>query len=328
MANIRRPRKSSLQFWPRTRPKKETPVIKSWPTSKLVQPLGFAGYKAGMTHITLKDNRPTSPTKGDFISWPVTVVECPPIRILSLRVHVQDYNGPRVVKEIFNPKVTKELARTLKLTKKKDFETQLKELETMLPTVLDVKLEVYTQPSKTGIGKKNPEIFEMGLGGTDLKQKIDYFKNNLDKELRIQDFFKAGTRIDVHSVSKGKGFQGTVKRFGVALRSHKSEKKRRGNIMGPERPGRVHWGMLMPGRMGYNLRTEYNKTLVLISDKPEKINPKGGFMHYGLVKNDYVLIKGSVAGPAKRLIRIQEPIRGQKPVGNIEVVSVSQESKQ
>jgi len=98
--------------------------------------------------------------------------------------------------------------------------------------------------------------------------------------------------------------------------------------MGPERPGRIHWGMLMPGRMGYNLRTEYNKQLVLISDKPEKINPKGGFMHYGLVKNDYILVKGSIAGPAKRLIRIQEPIRGQKPIGNIEVVSVSQESKQ
>ena len=98
--------------------------------------------------------------------------------------------------------------------------------------------------------------------------------------------------------------------------------------MGPERPGRVHWGMIMPGRMGYNTRTEYNKSLVFIGDKPEKINPKGGFPHYGIIKNDYLFIKGSVPGPVKRLVRIVEPIRGQKPLGSIEIQSVSLESKQ
>ena len=98
--------------------------------------------------------------------------------------------------------------------------------------------------------------------------------------------------------------------------------------MGPERPGRVHWGMIMPGRMGFNQRTEYNKNLVLIGDKPEKVNPKGGFPHYGIIKNDYILVKGSIPGPVKRLIRLVEPIRGQKPLGNIEVQTVSQESKQ
>ncbi len=328
MANIRRPRHGSLQFWPRVKAKKEIPVIKSWPKSKTVALLGFAGYKAGMTHVLLKDSRPNSLTKGDVVSWPVTVLECPPLKILSIRAYHQGYNGPVVVKEIFNPKLNKEVQRVLKLTKKQDFDLKIKELEEKISQYTDIRVNVYTQPNKTGIGKKNPEIFEVAIGGSDLKAKLDYARTLLDKEIRAQDILKGGTRIDVHSVSKGKGFQGSVKRFGVQLRSHKSEKKRRSNIMGPERPGRIHWGMLMPGRMGYNQRTEYNKSLVLISDKIEKINPQGGFPHYGIIKNDYILIKGSIAGPAKRLVRVIEPIRGQKPLGNIEIQYISQESKQ
>lgn len=328
MANIRRPRHGSLQFWPRAKAKKQTPIVKSWPTSKNIVLLGFVGYKAGMTHAYLKDSRANSLTKGDFVSWPVTVLECPPIRILSIRVYEHGYTGLQVSKEIFNPKITKDVQKAIKFTKKHDFEAQIKELEAKLPQVAEIRVNVYTQPSKTGIGKKTPEIFEMAIGGSDLKAKLDYVKTLLDKDIRAQDIFKAGIKVDVHSVSQGKGFQGTVKRFGVQLRSHKSEKKRRSNIMGPERPGRIHWGMLMPGRMGYNTRTEYNKSLIFIGDKPEKVNPKGGFPHYGVVKNDYLLIKGSVPGPAKRLVRVVEPIRGQKPLGNIEVQSVSQESKQ
>ncbi len=327
MANIHRPRKGSLQYWPRVRPKKETPVVKAWPTLKNISLLGFAGYKAGMTHLQLKDNRPNSCTKGDIVSWPVTILECPPLRVVSLRAYQQEATTLKLVQEAFNPRLSKELQRHLSL-KRHNYEQHLKAIQELLPTLTDIRINVATQPIKTGLSKKQPAIFELGLGGTDIKAKLEYTLTLLDKDIHLSDVFKAGTRVDVHSVSKGKGFQGTVKRFGVSLRSHKSEKKRRGNIMGPERPGRVHWGMLMPGRLGYNTRTEYNKHLVFIHDQPEKINPKGGFLHYGLVKNEYAVIKGSVPGPAKRLIRINEPIRGQRQLGNLELVSISTASKQ
>ena len=63
------------------------------------------------------------------------------------------------------------------------------------------------------------------------------------------------------------------------------------------------------GQMGYQQRTEFNKRILKISENPEEINPDGGFLHYGLVRGKYALIKGSIPGPTKRLIRIRPAIR-------------------
>ena len=80
--------------------------------------------------------------------------------------------------------------------------------------------------------------------------------------------------------------------------------------------------------MGYHLRTEYNKWNIIIGNDASKINPKGGFMHYGIVKNEYIVLKGSLPGPNKRLVIITEPIRAKKQASNPEVKYISQESKQ
>ena len=63
------------------------------------------------------------------------------------------------------------------------------------------------------------------------------------------------------------------------------------------------------GQMGFHTRTAYNKLLLKISSKPEELNPKSGLHKYGLLKTDYILLKGSVPGPKKRLIRLREPTR-------------------
>ena len=317
-----------MQFWPRARAKKETPVVKNWATSKNVNILGFVGYKAGMTHVQLKDNRAGSPSKGDIVNWPVTVVECPSIKLLSIRFYANSDYGENLVAEVFNPKLDKELAGRICLPNNYNFEEKMKNAEAKLADVSDVTINVYTQPKKTGFGKKRPEVLEMAIGGNDAKAKLTFAKTLLDKEVRVSDVLKQGVKIDVHSVTKGKGFQGVIKRFGIALRNHKAEKGQRRMIYGPLRPARITWGMHMPGKMGYHTRTEYNKGLVLISDKPERVNPKGGFLHYGLVKNDFVLVHGSIGGPTKRLVRLTEPIRGAQSMGNVELQFISQESKQ
>ena len=61
--------------------------------------------------------------------------------------------------------------------------------------------------------------------------------------------------------------------------------------------------------MGYHGRTEYNKRVLKISDNGREITPDAGFKHYGTVSGSYVLIKGSVPGPIKRLIRFRQGIR-------------------
>jgi large subunit ribosomal protein L3 len=81
--------------------------------------------------------------------------------------------------------------------------------------------------------------------------------------------------------------------------------------------------------MGYHQRTEFNKRLMFIGTDGTKITPEGGFPGYGLVRNEYVLIKGSVPGPIKRLVRIRHAIRpGKNFVKAPEFLYVSQESKQ
>ncbi|MEM1851858.1 MAG: 50S ribosomal protein L3, partial [Acidilobaceae archaeon] len=73
------PRRGSLGFSPRKRAARLVPRVKSWPKVNTNRPtlLAFLGYKAGMTHVFIVDEMPTSPTFGKEIFVPVTVVETP-----------------------------------------------------------------------------------------------------------------------------------------------------------------------------------------------------------------------------------------------------------
>ena len=138
-----------------------------------------------------------------------------------------------------------------------------------------------------------------------------------NKEIKIKDVFREGQFIDVQAVTKGKGFQGPVKRFGISLRKKKSEKTKRGpgSLGAWKAQQHTMYRIAHAGQMGFHTRTDYNKLLLKISSKPAEINPKSGFHKYGILKTDYILLKGSVSGPKKRLIRLREPIRSKsKPI--------------
>lgn len=320
------PRKGSMQFWPRVRSIKSYPTIGSWPKINDTKLLGFAGYKAGMTHIGIIDRNPNSSTKNQVVFCPVTVVECPPIKVAAIRFYKKDDdNNPQPLSDILSKNFNKELAKKITLPKK------TKAKEPKLEDISDVRILVYTQPKLTGIGKKKPEIIELAIGGTDIKTKIDYAKSLIDKEIKISDIFQEGQEIDVHAVTKGKGFQGPVKRFGVKIRFHKSEKTKRGpGSLGPwKAQGHVMYRVPHAGKMGYHVRIEYNKLLLKTSENPKEINPKGGFLHYGLVKNNYVLLKGSIPGSIKRLIEFTQPLRSKlkQPI-KPEISYISTQSKQ
>ncbi|MAG50153.1 50S ribosomal protein L3, partial [archaeon] len=219
-----------------------------------------------------------------------------------------------LVSEVFSKKINKELK--IKLSKK----------ESKIPESFDeMRLVVYTQPKLASVGKKKPEIFEILI-----PKDVEAAKQLLEKEIKLTDVFKEGQFVDVHAVTKGKGFQGTIKRFGLKIRQHKSEKTKRGaGSLGAWHPAKVDFRVPHAGQMGYHTRTEYNKWIIKMGSDPKEINPKGGFLHYGNVKNDYLLIKGSIAGSAKRLIRLVEPIRmNKKPNQAPEIKYINLESKQ
>ncbi len=305
MGTWRHPRRGSLQYWPRKRARKEAVRIRSWANNiKTSGMLGFYGYKAGMTHLVVTDNRPTSMMKGQEIIVPATIVECPPIKVLSARFYKKNAYGVYLSGEVIADKLDKELGRTIVLPKKagKTFD-DFKEFDNI--TVL-----AYTMPKLTGIGKKKPEVMEFSLGGSK-DDKLKFVKEFLGKELAIKDVFKEGQLVDVHAVTKGKGYQGPVKRFGLKLRQHKAEKTKRGpgSLGGWTGGGNVQYRVAKAGQMGYHTRTEYNKKIIRISDKPDEINLRGGFIRFGFVKNSYVLLKGSIPGPKKRLMRLCHAIR-------------------
>ena len=311
-----------MQFWPRVRARDSRARIRNWQASKNIKPLGFAGYKVGMTHLLVTDNRQNSLTKGTDIFCPVTVVECPPIKIYSIMFYKKVMNGSKIISQITSDSLDKELEKKITPPKK----SRGKE-----PAEFDfVRILCYTQPKLTAIGKKIPETFEIALGGTK-EQQLAYAKEKLGKEISVSEVFKEGQKLDAHSITTGKGFQGPVRRFGVTLRHHKSEKSRRnpGSLGAWRAQGHIMWRTAHAGKMGYHLRTEYNKQIIKIGSKPEEINVKGGSLNYGFVKNTYLLIKGSLGGTSKRLVKLTEPTRPKKGILEApQITYTSLESKQ
>jgi large subunit ribosomal protein L3 len=171
---------------------------------------------------------------------------------------------------------------------------------------------------------------EMGLTGGDIEAKLEWALERLGGEIGIEDVYDVGQEVDVVGVTKGKGWQGSIKRFGLKLLSHKNSKRRRqGGNMGDFGTGYVRKTIRQAGQVGYHKRTELNKKILRISNPEEsEITPAGGFLNYGEVTNPYMIIQGSLPGPAKRLIRFRDPTRPRKIPGEVEVTYVSTSSKQ
>ena len=301
MGQASKPRAGSLQFWPRKRARKFLPSV-SWisiPDSKSSL-LGFIGYKVGMRSALVKDSTESSRTKDNKIAVPVTVLEVPPIKIFSVRF----YSKGIVKEEILAENPDKELKKKVKLGKSKKNIDDIKDYD-------DIRIIVYSRVKETGI-KKTPDLIEVGLQGS-LDEKIKWVKERLGKEILISDVFKDVKLVDIRGLTKGKGLQGPVKRFGIGLKGHKSEKgRRRPGSLGPWHPAHTVFRVPMSGQLGMFTRIHYNSNVIGIGKADEKINPKGGWKHYGVIKTEYIILTGSVPGTEKRQLLITLPLRPTK----------------
>ena len=118
----------------------------------------------------------------------------------------------------------------------------------------------------------------------------------------------------MRGLTKGKGFSGPVKRFGVKLRFHKTEKgQRKVGSLGPWHPARVTFRVPMAGQMGMFTRVHYNQKIISLEKAPkENIEKLKNIKNYGNIRSDYIIVAGSVQGPAKRQVLITAPLRGSK----------------
>jgi large subunit ribosomal protein L3 len=173
---------------------------------------------------------------------------------------------------------------------------------------------------------------ESGISARDLSTKFEYAKSILGTLVGVTDVFKNGTLVDTAAITIGKGTQGPVKRWGIQLMKGKHSRQgslRQIGTLGPWHPAHVSWRVPQMGQMGYHQRTEFNKRILKIGSDGTEVTPDGGFINYGLIRGDYVLIKGSVPGPSKRLIRLRDPIRAKKAdLGEPNILHISTESKQ
>ncbi|MGG3891686.1 50S ribosomal protein L3 [Metabacillus fastidiosus] len=153
----------------------------------------------------------------------------------------------------------------------------------------DKREKLSNKPEKGHVAKANtaPKRFVREFRGADLEQY------EVGQEVKV-DIFTAGEIVDVTGVSKGKGFQGAIKRHGQSRgpMSHGSRYHRRPGSMGPVAPNRVFKNKLLPGRMGGERVTVQNLEIVKVD-----------------AERNLLLIKGNVPGPRKSLITVKNAVK-------------------
>mmetsp|Transcript_19547 Transcript_19547/g.37707 ORF Transcript_19547/g.37707 Transcript_19547/m.37707 type:complete len:229 (+) Transcript_19547:350-1036(+) len=176
------------------------------------------------------------------------------------------------------------------------------------------------------IFKKNKKLktnysFEIQLEGGNNSIKLECGLKLIGKELHIDSIIRPNDFVDVISVTKGKGLQGVIKRWGITRLPRKTHRGlRKVACIGSWTPSRVSWTIARSGQMGYHKRTILNLKILKIGifkdvsfdsitffDINKKdINCMGGFPKYGIIRNDYIIVKGSVLGTPKRPILIKK----------------------
>lgn len=288
--------------------------MRTWPqlVTEKSSLLGFAGFKAGGIHILTVDDREKTPNFGKQLLNAATVIATPPIKIIGIRGYTRDLYGQHAIFDVYAKDLPKELSRKFDA---KSTDDGISKAESLLESASDVMAIVAISPNSIGLGQKVPFVFEVAVSGKDPRSQYDYVKSLLGREIRNSDVFQIGQNIDVFGITRGKGIEGPITRFGVKRKQHKSRKSVRAvGTLGPISPAVVMYTVARQGQRGFHQRTEYNKRVLIISntdkDAQNSINPPGGFKHFGLVKGDYIVVRGSVPGVPKRLVKMRQPIRG------------------
>lgn len=287
--------------------------MRTWPqlVTEKSSLLGFAGFKAGGIHILTVDDREKTPNFGKQLLNAATVIATPPIKIIGIRGYKRDLYGQHAIFDVYAKDLPKELSRKFDA---KSTDDGISKAASLLESASDVMAIVAISPNSIGLGQKVPFVFEVAVSGKDLRSQYDYVKSLLGREIRNTDVFQIGQNIDVFGITRGKGIEGPITRFGVKRKQHKSRKSVRAvGTLGPISPAVVMYTVPRQGQRGFHQRTEYNKRILIISntdkDAQNSINPPGGFKHFGLVKGDYIVVRGSVPGVPKRLVKMRQPIR-------------------
>jgi large subunit ribosomal protein L3e len=203
--------------------------------------------------------------------------------------------------------------------KPQDIESELNRVKQYCQVV---RVLAHTQVRKIKLRQKAAHLVEIQVNGGDVAAKVDFAKNLFEKDVDVTTVFTEGEVIDICAATRGHGFEGVVARWGVTRLPRKTHRGlRKVACIGAWHPARVRFTCARAGQMGYHHRTEINKRVLRIgkkgdtksasteADLTEKaITPVGGFPHYGEVNEDWLMVKGCVAGTRKRAVTLRKSL--------------------
>jgi len=267
----------------------------------------------------------------------VTILEAPPLVVVGLVGYIRTPRGLRSLTTVWaqhlDDSVKRRFYKNWYRSKQKAFtryaarvadeknKDREKELERMKKYCQVVRVLAHTQIKKLEFRQKKAHLAEIQVnGGKTVAEKVDWGFQLFERKVPIDTVFSQNDMIDTLAVTKGHGFEGVIARWGVRRLPRKTHRGlRKVACIGAWHPSRVQYQVARPGQKGYHHRTEINKKVYKIGKAakaedgsvnynasttadvtPKTITPLGGFPHYGIVNEDFIMIKGSVAGAKKK----------------------------
>lgn len=215
-----------------------------------------------------------------------------------------------------------------------------RELERIKKYCTVVRVLAHTQIRKTPLKQKKAHLMEIQINGGSVADKVAFGQELFEKPVSVDSIFEQDEMIDVIAVTKGHGFNGVTARWGTKKLPRKTHKGlRKVACIGAWHPSHVQWTVARAGQMGYHHRTSVNHKVYRIGKgdaddnaateldvTKKKITPYvfppshslrhlltnitlsslGGFVRYGEVNNDFVMVKGSIPGVKKRVMTLRK----------------------
>jgi len=315
-------------------------------SSKPVHMTAFIGYKAGMTSIVREVDRPGSKSNKKEVCEAVTIIETPPMVVVGVIGYIETPRGLRSLKTVWAEHMADECKRRFYKqwcrSKKRAFTKAStkwtdelgrklieKDLESIKKYCKVVRVICHTQMRLLRKRQKKAHIMEVQLNGGTVAEKVDWAKAHFEKQIPVNSVFAMDECIDVIGVSKGRGFKGVTSRWGTKKLPRKTHKGlRKVACIGAWHPSRVQFSVPRAGQKGFHHRTEINKKIYRVGEgfkmkdgkliknnasteydlADKSINPMGGFVNYGLVRNDFLMIKGGCVGVRKRVLTLRKSL--------------------
>jgi len=162
---------------------------------------------------------------------------------------------------------------------------------------------------------------EIQVNGGTVEAKVDFAVGLFEKQVPVDAIFGQDEMIDTLGVTKGHGYEGVTARWGTRRLPRKTHKGlRKVACIGAWHPSRVSFAVARAGQHGYYHRTEINKKIYRVGKAganngstefdltAKNITPMGGFPNYGIVSEDFIMIKGSCPGVRRRPITLRKTL--------------------